>query len=81
MQNTNKHLRKQLRLIHILASAILGMFIYSPWRNNQTLFLAMGFAIFPIVALTGLWMWQGARLKKWLTQGQTSSLSSSRIKG
>ena len=73
MQNTKNQLRKQLRLIHILASAILGMFIYSPWRNHQTVLLAMSFAVFPIVALTGLLMWQGARLKKLLTPRSTLS--------
>ncbi len=68
MQNTNKQLRNQLRLFHILASVILGMFIYSPWRSNQTFAIAMSFAIFPILTLTGLWMWQGSRINKLLKQ-------------
>lgn len=69
MQNTNKQqLRSQLRLVHIFASAFLGLFIYSPWRNSQTLTIAMSFAVFPILTLTGIWMWQGARIQKWLTR-------------
>jgi hypothetical protein len=73
MQHTNKQLRDQLRLVHILASVILGAFIYSPWRSNQTYAIAMSFAIFPILALTGLWMWQAPRINKWLKQIPSSS--------
>lgn len=73
MQKSNKRLRNQLRLIHIFASFILGIFFYSPWRNSQTFLLAMSFAIFPILTLTGLWMWQGARIQKWLKQHPNSS--------
>lgn len=73
MQNTNKQLRDQLRLIHILASIILGIFIYSPWRSNQTYAIAMSFAIFPILAFSGLWMWQAPRINKWLKQTLSSS--------
>jgi hypothetical protein len=68
MQHTNKQLRDQLRLVHILASVILGAYIYSPWRSNQTYAIAMSFAIFPILAFTELWMWQVPRIKKWIKQ-------------
>ncbi len=73
MQHTNKQLRDQLRRVHILASVILGIFIYSPWRTNQTYAIAMSFAIFPILAFSGLWMWQATRINKWLKQIPGSS--------
>jgi hypothetical protein len=47
-------LRQQLRLIHIFASIILGIYFFSPLHNNITLTLAMSYAIFPILSLTGL---------------------------
>jgi hypothetical protein len=61
VQTTNKHLRDQLRLVHILASVVLGIFIYSPWQSNRTLALLMSVGIFPILTLTGLWMWQASQ--------------------
>jgi hypothetical protein len=66
MSFSQKQLRSQLRLIHILASVGLGAFIYSPWRSNATFTLVMSLVIFPLLALTGLWMWQGARIQQWL---------------
>ncbi len=73
MQTTNKQLRDKLRLIHILASVVLGMFIYSPWQSNPTLALLMSVGIFPILTLTGLWMWQASHINKWLKQVLSAS--------
>ncbi|WP_013334443.1 hypothetical protein [Gloeothece verrucosa] len=73
MNSTHKSLRQQLRLIHILASAILGIYLYSPWHTSHTLRLAMTFAILPILTLTGLWMWQGHKITKWLKPQKTPS--------
>ena len=75
MLNTNKQQRNLLRIIHIFTSVVLGIFIYSPWRQNQTFVIAMSFAIFPILAFTGLWMWQASRIKLWLKQVESSSSS------
>ncbi len=61
VQTTNKQLRDQLRLVHILASLVLGMLIYSPWQGNPTLALLMSVSIFPILTLTSLWMWQASQ--------------------
>lgn len=74
MQKTNSNLRNQLRLIHIFASVFLGAFIYSPWRNNSTFLMIMSLIIFPIVALTGFWMWQAPRLNKWVKQLNNSKI-------
>ncbi|NJR57483.1 MAG: hypothetical protein HC769_00660 [Cyanobacteria bacterium CRU_2_1] len=52
------------RLLHLVASAALGIFIYSPWRSNPTFDLVMSYGVFPFLALTGVWMWQAPRLKK-----------------
>ncbi len=70
MTNNNRQLRTQLRWIHILASALLGMFVYSPWRSSHTLGIVISFAVFPILTITGVWMWKGARIKKLLTKSK-----------
>ncbi|MBD3886786.1 hypothetical protein IFO70_34660 [Phormidium tenue FACHB-886] len=69
MSFNQKQLHSQLRLIHIIASIGLGAFIYSPWRSNSTFTLVMSVVIFPLLTLTGLWMWQGPRIQKWLKRG------------
>jgi hypothetical protein len=64
MKTLNQSVRNQLRIIHILASLLLGVFIYSPWRNNPGMLIAVGIVVFPLLSFTGLWMWQGGRIKK-----------------
>lgn len=71
MYKPNKSLRSQLRLIHILASLLLGIFIYSPWRNHPGMLIAVGIVVFPLLSFTGLWMWQGRRIEKWLMESRT----------
>ena len=70
MNQPNGSLRSQLRLVHILASIALAAFIYSPWRNSSIFVIVMGVAIFPILTLTGLWMWQTPRINRWLKTRQ-----------
>lgn len=68
MSFNTRQLRDQLRLIHILASVSLGIVIYSPWHSHPLVLMTLSFVIFPILSLTGLWMWQAPRIKKGLTQ-------------
>jgi predicted lysophospholipase L1 biosynthesis ABC-type transport system permease subunit len=73
MNQSNGSLRNQLRWVHILASIALGAFIYSPWRNSSIFLIVMGAAVFPILALTGVWMWQAPRINRWLKTRQNPS--------
>lgn len=61
-----KTLREKLRILHILATIPLGAFIYAPHLINSTFTQIMGLVVFPILSVTGLWMWQGHRVRKWL---------------
>lgn len=65
MTRSKSSLRNQLRNIHILASAALGAFIYSPWRHSSSFVIVMGAGVFPLLTLTGLWMWQGPQMSRW----------------
>lgn len=53
--------RRSLRALHLLASAALGAFVYSPWRDAAPLALAVQWIAFPALALSGLSMWLGPR--------------------
>lgn len=64
MSNPNKTTRTVLRWTHLLAGWLIGVFIYTPARENETFILLMQDAVIPAVVLTGLWMWQQARIRR-----------------
>jgi hypothetical protein len=68
MQGTKKQVRDRLRLLHILGSVVLGAFIYSPWGSDPLFLMLTGFVVFPVLALTGIWMWKGDAIQSWLQQ-------------
>jgi hypothetical protein len=53
-----------MRWIHLFGSVAIGTFVYSPWHNEPKFILSMQILVIPTLTLTGLWMWQGHRLKK-----------------
>jgi hypothetical protein len=53
-----KNPRPLIRVVHLIASAWLGVFVYSPWASNPTFLWATRFVLLPLVALTGIAMWQ-----------------------
>jgi D-alanyl-lipoteichoic acid acyltransferase DltB (MBOAT superfamily) len=59
-------LRASFRWVHIVLSAVLGTFLYSPWGGEPIFSAVMQWFVFPAMALSGLWMWQGSRLmQRW----------------
>jgi hypothetical protein len=56
--------RQWLRFGHLIASALLGTFIYSPLREDPVLIAIMQFVVFPAMAVSGVWMWQQGRLSR-----------------
>lgn len=50
-------LRKLLRWLHIIASLALGTYLYSPWSSNPLFSAVTLYGVFPLMGLTGLWMW------------------------
>ena len=66
MKNPNKALRVALRWSHILAGALVAAVVYSPLRENAAFVLAAQVALLPVLILTGLWMWQQARVRRLL---------------
>lgn len=56
--------RNILRWLHILASIPIAGYIYGPVAGIPRAAFAVKWVIVPIVALSGLWMWKGHRLKQ-----------------
>jgi len=56
--------RSILRWTHlILAIPIIG-YIYSPFENLPEYAPVVRFISFPVIAVTGLWMWKGHLLRR-----------------
>jgi hypothetical protein len=63
---SNYKLRAILRLVHIVGGVTIIALIYSPWELQPLLFTTARFVVIPILGVTGVAMWQQARLSKLL---------------
>lgn len=59
--------RKLLRYLHLVVGGLIGTYIYSPWGSDPTFALVVKVGILPVLGMSGLLMWQQARLRKLLT--------------
>lgn len=60
-------LRQVLRWVHIASSAVLGTYLYSPFSENAVFAAATLYAVFPLMALSGVAMWRQAALARLLS--------------
>ena len=60
--------RKVIRWFHILASIPLIGFIYGPVAKIPEAVLALKWVIFPLIVLSGLWLWKGHWVKRLVKQ-------------
>jgi thiosulfate reductase cytochrome b subunit len=58
--------RKLLRWLHLVLSIPLVGYLYGPVARIPRAAFAVRFVLFPLVVLTGLWMWKGQQLKRWV---------------
>lgn len=65
---TPRTARTLLRILHLLLGAALAMMVYAPATWTDPLRLVLGTVVVPIVVLTGLAMWQQARLRRLLAR-------------
>jgi hypothetical protein len=56
--------RTIIRWIHIVLAIPIVGYIYSPFENLPDYAFATRFIFLPIMVLTGLWMWQGHRVRR-----------------
>jgi hypothetical protein len=54
--------RRAQRRVHLLAGAVLAAYVYAPLGAG--LEDAVRFAVFPALAVTGIAMWQAARIRR-----------------
>ena len=64
--------RMIVRTIHIvLAVPIIG-YIYSPFANLPDYATPTRFVFFPVMLLTGLWLWKGHLVRRLVARGFTA---------
>lgn len=59
-----KLFRQLARAIHVIGSVIIATYIYSSWSSDPVFTAMVQFVTIPILILTGIAMWQQARLIK-----------------
>jgi len=57
--------RKIIRWFHIITSIPVIGYIYGPVRNFPNAVMAIKWVLFPLIVLTGLWLWKGHLVRKW----------------
>jgi thiosulfate reductase cytochrome b subunit len=65
--------RKIIRWFHILASIPLIGFIYGPVSQIPEAVTALKWVIFPLIVLSGLWLWKGTAVRKWVKRQRLSN--------
>jgi hypothetical protein len=58
--------RKIIRWLHLLLSIPILGFIYGPVASIPRAAFAVRFVFLPVVILSGLWLWQGHLVRRWL---------------
>lgn len=55
-------LRRVLRWGHLIASGVIGTYLYSPLSDDPIFYALTAYVVFPAMALSGLWMWNQGRI-------------------
>ena len=56
--------RSILRWIHLVLAIPIFGYVYSPFENIPQYAPPTRYVFFPVLALTGLWMWQGHNVRR-----------------
>jgi len=65
--------RSILRWIHIILSIPIAGYIYSPFEQIPQYAPAVRYVFFPLMVLTGLWMWKGHLLGPLISRNANGS--------
>ena len=66
---SGKQQRTILRYSHLLAGMLNVFFIYTPLGDVWAFQLLVRIILVPVIIITGVWMWQQAKVRKLVTQG------------
>jgi hypothetical protein len=66
---SGKQQRTILRYGHLLAGTLNVFFIYTPLGDVRAFQLLVQIILVPVIVITGVWMWQQARVRKLIIKG------------
>ncbi|HEX5502567.1 MAG TPA: hypothetical protein VFW96_08075 [Thermomicrobiales bacterium] len=66
---SGKQQRDILRIFHLVGAALIGVALYAPAAHLGVLLLIVRVVVIPLMVLTGLWMWQQARVRRLFRRG------------
>jgi hypothetical protein len=66
--------RKIIRWMHIILSIPVVGYIYGPVAKLTYAAMAVKWVFFPIIVLSGFWLWKGHRVKKRLKRAILSGI-------
>jgi hypothetical protein len=61
---SNKLIRDIQRVTHLVAALVLVLYVYIPLGSVPLLTTVLQFGVLPLLAVTGMLMWQWTRLRK-----------------
>jgi hypothetical protein len=64
--------RSTHRLAHLLLAGVLGTFVYSPFTADPTFRFVVQVIAFPALVVSGLLLWRGPALRRWLRTRQSA---------
>lgn len=63
--------RSAQRVVHLIPAVVLGIFVYAPFRTDPLFLLLVQVIFFPALAVSGLLMWKGERIRRRLGTRET----------
>ena len=66
---SGKQQRTILRYSHLLAGMLNVFFVYTPLGDVSAFQLLVRIILVPVIIITGVWMWQQARVGKRIAKG------------
>jgi thiosulfate reductase cytochrome b subunit len=61
--------RSIFRWIHLVLAIPIAGYVYSPFKELPNYAPAVRFVFFPLMVLTGLWMWKGHVVRRLFSKG------------
>jgi hypothetical protein len=63
---SNKQMRDMERLAHLTSALLVAVVVYAPWSDSAVATGLVRFVVFPVLAGSGIAMWQLPRMRRWL---------------
>jgi hypothetical protein len=65
--------RKIIRWFHIITSIPVIGYIYGPVKNIPVAVMTIKWVLFPLIVLSGFWLWKGHLFKRWIRKLKASA--------